>query len=100
MRMFRHANSADADAIAAIHNQGIDEFPVYFDRTVRGAGHGRRLLEALVEAARERVYWKLVSRVFTVSACCVKGEQAKATGAAGCGCGRRRKSAALHAANG
>lgn len=44
---------------------GIGEFSVYIDRDARGAGLGRGLLEALVEAARERGYWKLVSRVFT-----------------------------------
>lgn len=44
---------------------GIGEFSVYIDRGARGAGLGRRLLEALVEAACERGYWKLVSRVFT-----------------------------------
>lgn len=122
MLTFRHANSADADAIAAIYNQGIaersatfeteprsaadivakladgvrhpqlvaiaddgsvvgwaglsdyrsrdcyagiGEFSVYVDRDVRGAGLGRGLLEALVDAACERGYWKLVSRVFT-----------------------------------
>ena len=122
MHMIRHADIADADAIAAIYNQGIaersatfeteprsaadivaklagtvrhpqlvavndegavvgwaglsdyrprdcyagiGEFSVYIDRDARGAGLGRTLLEALVEAARERDYWKLVSRVFT-----------------------------------
>ena len=43
---------------------GIGEFSVYLDRLARGQGVGRRLLDALVEAARERGYWKLVSRVF------------------------------------
>lgn len=122
MHTIRHADIADADAIAAIYNQGIaersatfeteprsaadivaklagaarypqlvavndegavvgwaglsdyrprdcyagiGEFSVYIDRDARGAGLGRTLLEALVEAARERDYWKLVSRVFT-----------------------------------
>lgn len=44
---------------------GIGEFSVYLDRDARGLGLGRRLLDALIEAARERGYWKLVSRVFT-----------------------------------
>ena len=35
-----------------------------------------------------------------VSACCVKDERVKATGAAGCGCGGTSKLAAAHAANG
>lgn len=43
---------------------GIGEFSVYLDRAARGRGVGRQLLEALVEAARERGYWKLVSRIF------------------------------------
>ena len=43
---------------------GIAEFSIYLDRTARARGIGRRLLIALVDAARARGYWKLVSRVF------------------------------------
>jgi phosphinothricin acetyltransferase len=43
---------------------GIGEFSIYLDRTARNRGVGRRLLMALVDAAREHGYWKLVSRVF------------------------------------
>jgi L-amino acid N-acyltransferase YncA len=43
---------------------GIAEFSIYLDRTARGRGVGRQLLEALITAARERGFWKLVSRVF------------------------------------
>jgi L-amino acid N-acyltransferase YncA len=43
---------------------GIAEFSIYVDAQARGHGCGRRLLEALVAAARERGYWKLVSRIF------------------------------------
>lgn len=43
---------------------GIAEFSIYVDEQARGLGLGRRLLEALVDAARERGYWKLVSRIF------------------------------------
>src|SRR5687768_5246880 len=43
---------------------GIAEFSIYLDRTVRGRGIGRQLLTALVEAARQRGFWKLVSRIF------------------------------------
>jgi L-amino acid N-acyltransferase YncA len=43
---------------------GIAEFSVYLDRAARGRGVGRQLVEALVAAARERGYWKLVSRIF------------------------------------
>jgi phosphinothricin acetyltransferase len=43
---------------------GIAEFSIYLDRAARRRGVGRRLLSALISAARERGYWKLVSRVF------------------------------------
>lgn len=47
---------------------GIGEFSIYLDRAARGRGVGRLLLSALVDAARERGYWKLVSRVFPFNA--------------------------------
>ncbi|MBS0514291.1 MAG: N-acetyltransferase [Proteobacteria bacterium] len=43
---------------------GIAEFSIYLDRAARGRGIGRLLLAALVDAARERGFWKLVSRIF------------------------------------
>jgi phosphinothricin acetyltransferase len=43
---------------------GIAEFSIYLDRAARGRGVGRQLLEALVETARGRGYWKLLSRIF------------------------------------
>ena len=43
---------------------GIAEFSIYLDRDSRGRGVGRQLLEAIVVTARERGYWKLLSRVF------------------------------------
>ena len=43
---------------------GVAEFSIYLDRGARGRGAGRQLLEALVDAARECGYWKLVSRIF------------------------------------
>ena len=44
--------------------EGIGEFSIYLERAARGRGVGRQLLDALVAAARDRGYWKLVSRVF------------------------------------
>ena len=43
---------------------GIGEFSIYLDRAARDCGIGRRLLAALIGAARDRGYWKLVSRIF------------------------------------
>jgi L-amino acid N-acyltransferase YncA len=43
---------------------GIAEFSIYVDSQAQGHGLGRRLLESLVDAARARGYWKLVSRIF------------------------------------
>lgn len=43
---------------------GIAEFSIYLDRSARDRGLGRQLLTALIEVARERGYWKLVSRIF------------------------------------
>lgn len=47
---------------------GIAEFSIYLDRTARGRGLGRQLLTALIDAARDRGYWKLVSRIFPFNA--------------------------------
>jgi len=43
---------------------GIAEFSVYVAPAARGQQVGRRLLAALVDAARDAGFWKLVSRVF------------------------------------
>jgi phosphinothricin acetyltransferase len=43
---------------------GIAEFSVYVAREHRRSGAGRMALEALVQAARQMGFWKLVSRVF------------------------------------
>lgn len=43
---------------------GIGEFSVYLDTDARGRGVGRRLLQALIDVAREHGYWKLLSRIF------------------------------------
>lgn len=44
---------------------GIAEFSVYLDKAARGRGIGAVLLRALVDVARDRGYWKLLSRIFT-----------------------------------
>src|SRR5687768_2753582 len=43
---------------------GIAEFSIYLDQNARGRGVGRQLLNALIDVASQRGYWKLASRVF------------------------------------
>ena len=43
---------------------GIAETSVYVARTYRRRGAGRVVLQALINAAREAGFWKLLSRVF------------------------------------
>lgn len=43
---------------------GIAEFSVYVLRAMRGQGAGRVAMEALIAAAAQAGYWKLVSRIF------------------------------------
>ncbi|MCU0493460.1 MAG: arsinothricin resistance N-acetyltransferase ArsN1 [Chloroflexaceae bacterium] len=43
---------------------GIAEFSVYVARAARGIGAGRMAMAALIAAAEEAGFWKLVSRVF------------------------------------
>ena len=43
---------------------GIGEFSVYLAADARGRGIGRQLLAALIEVARARGYWKVLSRIF------------------------------------
>lgn len=43
---------------------GVREFSVYVDRAARGLGLGRIAMEALIDAAKARGDWKLLSRVF------------------------------------
>ena len=47
---------------------GIAEFSVYAARAARGRGAGRAAMLALMDAAREAGFWKLVSRVFVENA--------------------------------
>jgi phosphinothricin acetyltransferase len=43
---------------------GVAEFSVYVARSHRGRGVGRAAMKALIEAAQQAGFWKLVSRVF------------------------------------
>ena len=43
---------------------GIAEFSVYAARSARGRGAGKAAMIALIQAARNAGFWKLVSRVF------------------------------------
>jgi L-amino acid N-acyltransferase YncA len=43
---------------------GVAEFSVYVDRAARGRGVGRLAMQALIAAAQQAGFWKLVSRVF------------------------------------
>jgi L-amino acid N-acyltransferase YncA len=47
---------------------GIGEFSVYIHRDARGRGVGHALLARLIDEARARGYWKLLSRVFPANA--------------------------------
>ena len=47
--------------------EGVGEHGVYVHPDAHGQGLGRRLLEALAEAAEEAGYYKLTSRVFTTN---------------------------------
>lgn len=47
---------------------GIAEFSIYLAPDARGQGLGTPLLEALIDAARVRGFWKLLSRVFPFNA--------------------------------
>ncbi len=47
---------------------GIADFSIYLSPEARGRGIGKRLLGSLIETARDRGFWKLVSRVFPSNA--------------------------------
>ena len=47
---------------------GVAEFSVYVARAHRGRGAGREAMEALIAAAEDAGFWKLVSRVFVENA--------------------------------
>jgi phosphinothricin acetyltransferase len=48
--------------------RGVAEFSVYVARDARGQGAGAAAMRALIDAAREAGFWKLVSRVFVENA--------------------------------
>jgi L-amino acid N-acyltransferase YncA len=48
--------------------RGVAEFSVYVARDARGHGAGAAAMRALIDAAREAGFWKLVSRVFVENA--------------------------------
>jgi L-amino acid N-acyltransferase YncA len=45
--------------------RGIGEFSIYVHEDARGKGVGRKLLPALIDAAEQAGFWKLLSRIFT-----------------------------------
>jgi phosphinothricin acetyltransferase len=47
---------------------GVAEVSVYVEERARGRGAGRAALGAVLAAARERGFWKLVSRIFPENA--------------------------------
>jgi phosphinothricin acetyltransferase len=48
--------------------RGVADFSVYLDRSARGRGLGKRLLEALLTEASRAGFWKVTSRVFVKNA--------------------------------
>jgi phosphinothricin acetyltransferase len=44
---------------------GIADFSIYLDRSVRGQGLGKQLLQSLLKEAEVRGFWKVLSRIFT-----------------------------------
>jgi len=44
--------------------EGVREFSIYVSRSHRGQGFGRAALTALIDDARARGCWKLLSRIF------------------------------------
>jgi len=48
--------------------EGVAEFSVYTERAFRGRGFGHAVMAALLQAAADQGFWKLVSRVFPENA--------------------------------
>ena len=47
---------------------GVREFSVYVAREARGKGFGKLVVSALIDEARTRGWWKLLSRIFPENA--------------------------------
>jgi L-amino acid N-acyltransferase YncA len=58
----RPATPEDADSIARIYNEGMEDRVATFETRRRSAG--RIALQALIVAAKEAGFWKLLSRIF------------------------------------
>jgi L-amino acid N-acyltransferase YncA len=52
--------------------EGVREFSIYVSRSYRGQGFGRAALMALIDEARSRGWWKLLSRIFPENEASVK----------------------------
>lgn len=50
---------------ARAYYDGIADFSIYLDRSVRGRGLSQQLLQSLLEEAETRGFWKVLSRIFT-----------------------------------
>ena len=46
------------------HYEGVREFSVYVARDARGKGFGKMAVSALIDEAKARGWWKLLSRIF------------------------------------
>jgi phosphinothricin acetyltransferase len=46
---------------------GVGEYTIYLAASSRGRGIGARLLDALVAAAEQAGYWKLIGKIFTTN---------------------------------
>lgn len=51
---------------------GVGEYTIYLDPAAQGRGAGRRLLEALCEAAERAGHYKLVGKLFTTNAASIR----------------------------
>ncbi len=52
---------------------GIADFSIYLDRSVRGQGLGKQLLHSLLKEAEVLGFWKVLSRIFSLALCEASG---------------------------